>query len=313
MVPVVGVAVRVVLAGMVFAAQGSTQQSRRSTDERLKSELRHTQPVSPTIEKLRSPDGDQDFDAEAFWREIAKAGTPLVEPVVNDDEHKLVTFLWRHTPEAHNVLVVGSFSLLPSLDHLMERLPGTNIWYLTIKVPAGARFAYKLSVNDPLVFDGPGAAQRDKTKQADPLNPHRWFDKPGASRFEYASRVELPGAPDQPWIIKDLARPAGKVDKQRYESEMLGNIRDIWVYTPPGYSRKGAPSSLLLLFDGQAYLDYVPTPTILDNLIHVSRIPPTVGVLVGNPSQAVRNTELAPNQLFADFLAEELVPWIRDR
>jgi enterochelin esterase family protein len=49
---------------------------------------------------------------------------------------------------------------------------------------------------------------------------------------------------------------------------------------------------------------------ILDNLIAASKIPPTVAVLIANPSQESRNEELTPNPKFADFLAKELVPWI---
>ena len=130
---------------------------------------------------------------------------------------------------------------------------------------------------------------------------------------EYASRVELPGAPDQPWIVKDETRPAGEVRHLRYESKLLGNERDLWIYTPPSHGRNQEPAALLLVFDGRAYIDYVPTPTILDNLSSSARIPPTVAVLIGNPSQAARNAELPPNEAFAGFLAKELIPWIRGR
>jgi len=63
------------------------------------------------------------------------------------------------------------------------------------------------------------------------------------------------------------------------------------------------------VFDESAYLDRVPTPVILDNLIAASKIPPMVAVLIANPSQATRNKELPPNPDFADFLAKELIPW----
>ena len=29
----------------------------------------------------------------AFWEEIAQQGTPLIEPIPDDDKHSLVTFL----------------------------------------------------------------------------------------------------------------------------------------------------------------------------------------------------------------------------
>jgi enterochelin esterase family protein len=52
----------------------------------------------------------------------------------------------------------------------------------------------------------------------------------------------------------------------------------------------------------------VSTPTILDNLIATERIPPLVAVLVANVS---RDRELPCYRPFADFLAAELVPWVR--
>ncbi len=65
------------------------------------------------------------------------------------------------------------------------------------------------------------------------------------------------------------------------------------------------------MFDGEAYTSLVPTPTVLDNLIAEARIPSAVAVLIHN-APGVRNTELPCNERFADFLADELVPFVRD-
>ncbi|MEN0106170.1 MAG: alpha/beta hydrolase-fold protein, partial [Pseudomonas sp.] len=61
------------------------------------------------------------------------------------------------------------------------------------------------------------------------------------------------------------------------------------------------------------YLGKVPTPTILDNLIAQGRIPSTAVVLIDNPSPEARGAELPPNPEFVRFLAEELVPWVRQQ
>jgi enterochelin esterase family protein len=53
----------------------------------------------------------------------------------------------------------------------------------------------------------------------------------------------------------------------------------------------------------------VPTPTILDNLIAAKKIPPTIAVLV--PNMGHRNRDLNGSKPFADFIAEELVSWMR--
>ena len=195
-------------------------------------------------------------------------------------------------------------------DYVMTHLADTDVWYLSIRLPAGARFAYGLSPNDPLSFEGSRGSQRLATMQADPLNPNRWGCQPAATRLECQSMLELPGAPPQPWIVHRSETPAGKIEKHTIKSEFLNNERNLSVYTPPGYRPDGPAYALLLLFDESVYLNNVPTPVILDNLIAASKIPPMVAVLIANPSQETRNKELPPNPQFADFLAKELMPWV---
>jgi enterochelin esterase family protein len=86
----------------------------------------------------------------------------------------------------------------------------------------------------------------------------------------------------------------------------------VWIYTPPGYDtlakRGGLP--LLLTFDGGAYVKSIPVPTILDNLVAAHRIAPMVAVFVGSANEQ-RDVELNQNERYAQFLATELVPWVR--
>jgi len=267
--------------------------------------------TNPEIEAFRR-ELPSNTAIERFWQHVMQIGTPLVNAIPGDSEHQLVTFLWRGDLSTQNVMVLGSFLTRPLTDYLMDHIPNTDVWHLTLKLPAGARFAYTLSVNDPVVSEGPRAAERAATQQADPFNPKKnWNYAPGASRHEYSSMAELPGAPAQPWIVKKSGVPEGKIEKNLFKSELLGNERKITVYTPPGYQKDGSPVDLLVIFDENAYIDRVPTPIILDNLIAAGKIPPTVAVLIANPSQETRNKELPPNPHFADFLANELIPWVR--
>lgn len=43
--------------------------------------------------------------ADKFWREVAEQGTPLVEPIEGDQEHVLVTFLFRGGEDVRNVMI----------------------------------------------------------------------------------------------------------------------------------------------------------------------------------------------------------------
>jgi enterochelin esterase-like enzyme len=65
---------------------------------------------------------------------------------------------------------------------------------------------------------------------------------------------------------------------------------------------------LLVLSDGGLYVNTAHVATTLDNLIAAGVIPPLVAVMVDNPN---RWRELSCNSAYADFLAQEIVPWAR--
>jgi enterochelin esterase-like enzyme len=280
-------------------------------DERLKQKPWQDPNPSPRIEALRKQAAAGHADLNAFWKQVAAEGTPLAEPTEKDSQHQLVTFLWRGTPETRNVFPNGSFKIggRYPLDYVFHQIPFTDVWYLTVRLPTGARFTYGLSVNDPLVFSG-FQPDRFATTQVDPLNPHRWGCAPDATRYDCQSMAEMKGAVPQPWIVKNTSVASGTIEKQEIHSELVKNEHNLSIYLPPGYRPNAAPYHLVVIFDESAYLTKVPTPVILDNLIAASKIPPTVAVLIANPSQESRTVELTPNPKFADFLATELVPWI---
>jgi enterochelin esterase-like enzyme len=287
---------------------------RLSFEERMKAAPPRDRFTSPAIETLRTQIAAGDRSTESFWQKVAHTGTPLVEPIEGDAKRTRVTFLWRATAPTRNVMVLGSFMTGPPTDYAMTRLADTDVWYLTVRLPTGSRFAYSLSPNDPQSADPARAPQRGATVQGDPLNPRRWgCSQPTATRHDCQSMAELPGAPPQPWIVRNDAIPAGKVEKHKIVSSLLKNERNLSVYTPPDYRTNAKPYPLLVLFDEGAYLNQVPTPVILDNLIAAGKIQPMLAVLVANASQDSRNKELPPNPQFADFLATELLPWIHAR
>ena len=143
----------------------------------------------------------------------------------------------------------------------------------------------------------------------DPLNPRAFGKEPGP----IMSVNELPNAPAQPWSDKRVDTPEGEVHPHRFDSELLGDARVVWVYTPPGYDEGSEPCDLLIVFDGWAYMYLVPVPTILDNLYADGLIRPTVAVLVSGSDQQERTVELYCNEQFASMLVTELIPWLRER
>jgi enterochelin esterase-like enzyme len=238
---------------------------------------------------------------ETFWQKVAQEGTPLVEAIAGDHQHALLTFLWRGRAETKNVVVSSELGLDP-VKNQMTHVPDTDIWYKSYRVPNNIRLTYELSPNDSLLPWN----KRPETEhyEADPLNPRKL---PG-----FGSAVELPAAPLQPWITTYPDAPLGKVEQHPFKSKVLNNERGLWVYTPPGYSAKGKPYGLLLLFDGPEYIYIIPTATILDNLLAKNLTPPLVLVNVGAISEEMRDQELGCNQSFEDFLIKELLPWIHE-
>ena len=270
--------------------------------------------TSPRLITLKkSLDAGNRAALDEFWQEVTRTGTPLLESIEGNDRFVLLTFLWRAKEETRNVVVFGGVAGMEFSKNRMTRLLDTDLWYKTYKVRTDARFSYSLSVNDSLVpfekidlTDQKAVLQRTSTFKTDPLNPKTYLGMPPTSL------VELRDAPPQPWTKRSPEVPAGKIEEKRLKSTILGNERKAWVYTPPRYDATGTPYGLIVIFDGFAYTLVVPTPVILDNLLAKGLIPPMVAVVLDNPTPTSRNVEMACNPRFADFLASEVVPWVRE-
>ncbi|GCE09585.1 enterochelin esterase [Dictyobacter aurantiacus] len=272
--------------------------------------------ISPRISSLqRALEVGDPMALETFWQEIMQSGTPLIETSEGDDRHALVTFLWRDKGETQNVVIWGGPAGLDHpQDHQMTHLPDTDLWYKTYRLQMDLRGVYTLSTNDSLIDQENGGFGTRFIP--DPLNPKRFVahkdeEKPDSQEVVF-SILELPDAPVQTWIVPHTDGAKGKIHTHRLRSQILNNERRIWVYTPADYTERNEPYRLLLLFDGWEYIDLIPTPTILDNLVREGKIPPLVTVLIDNPDGETRNRELTCHQPFVDFLTQELMPWVHE-
>jgi enterochelin esterase-like enzyme len=274
--------------------------------------------VSPRISSLEQALTSGDTIAlKAFWQEAVERGSPLIEPIEGDNEHNLVTFLWREQENIKNVMLVGGPADKEHLENnQMMRLLDTDLWYRTYQVRANLRTTYLFSLNNSSPELKYGVEDLGTRLVSDPLNPRQFVYRKDEEipddRDIVVSVLELPSAPPQHWIIPRTGGAKGQVEMYRLHSRILNNERRVWVYTPPAYTTNSAAYSLLLLFDGREYIDLVPTPTILDNLINDGRIPPLVAVLPDSLDQETRNREMTCYQPFADFLTRELMPWVHE-
>jgi enterochelin esterase-like enzyme len=234
---------------------------------------------------------------DRFWRDL-QGKAPLAEPIPGSDSEVWATFVWRAEKDTEKVALVGGVPVAVMKE--LTRLPGTDLWYWTERTPITARFGYGFIIN-------PRRGSPSKVRN----------DLFAARTFAEQSIAEMPGAPPQPWSEPVKGVPEGKRQAFTVKSAVLKADRKVTVYTPAGYDPKSGDSDLLVVFDGEASGgdvsgdNPIPGHVILDNLIAGKKIGPVVAVFV--ESGDTRDRDLGCHQPFATFVAEELVPWVRER
>ncbi|MFI5569752.1 enterochelin esterase [Streptomyces sp. NPDC051740] len=267
--------------------------------------------LAEPVRELPGPDG-----VEEFWAEVRAHGTPLVGPdPYGSAEHRAVTFLWRGTAATRAVEVLPNKLGDPRApeDNLMEHVPGTDVWHLTLRLRHDWRGTYDFHVEEGtgLDPDAPDHWRRLRThRRADPFNsrtlPRRW----GGDPVPYA---ELPAAPRAvDWEPRpDVAR--GTVTGHRVPAGRLGGSRRVWLYAPPGTEpgtgRGTAGLPVLVLLDGEHWGPRLGLSHLLDNLIADGRIPPVAAVLPEAVDEPTRWAELTCDPEYVAFLADDLLPW----
>jgi enterochelin esterase-like enzyme len=280
------------------------------TQNLLPAEDPHSDPspslLSPRLKTLAKALADGK-STDAFWDEVTAEGTPLVEAATEDEA--IVTFLYRGARTG--VRIFGA----PSSDHdPMFRLGESDIWYRSYKLPSNTRISYRLAPDVPVV---PGSFWQKRvailaTAQADPLNTRSW-PADAIDKYTRKSVLELPEAPVQPFVDERPDTARGHVETFLFESTRLGNSREISLYRPADFDPADPDTVLLVLFDGDAYQNEVPVPTILDNMQADGVVPQTAAVLISNPDLRTRSRELPNDPAFAEAIATQILPQAKER
>lgn len=261
---------------------------------------------SPAILNLRRQiDGGDPHAIDAFWKGIEATGSPLVEPL--SKEASLVTFFWRGSHE-NNVLLMWPLSAAHVDNFFFSHIPGTDIWFKTLKLRNNTRAYYQISPDDPFASRPPASGQHHA--QADPLNSKRENADRAIPLAQTRSLLELPGAPQQPWYEKRGAPRFTTVDRL-IKSRLVNGERRVQIYLPPNFSPEHARYPSLYLTDGEDPDGLVFASWTLENLIAAGRIPPIVIVRISNPDQETRRRELSCNDAFERFVSDEIVPIVR--
>jgi enterochelin esterase-like enzyme len=203
-----------------------------------------------------------------------------------------VTFQLR-APRAMEVVVAGQW---PNGRAAMTK-DANEVWSVTVgPVPAGV-WEYSLQV--------------DGLQMIDPGNP---AIKP--MREPRTSILHIPGEPPLLHDFQDV--PHGTVRQHTYLSKSLGRLRELVVYTPPGYDKQADARFPTLYLqhgmgDNQAtWVVHGKAHWILDNLIAQGKARPMVIVMMDGHASIARGMAGFQNNTtaFERDLLEDVMPFV---
>src|SRR5579872_6740983 len=232
----------------------------------------------------------------AAFAQTPRAPKPLKSPEVHPD--RSVTFRFR-APNAKEVLLSRSGAKRAPMEK-----DDQGVWTITTEPLDPDFYSYTF------VADG--------VTLLDPYNSHVV-----PNLLNMSSAVHVPGPPSLPWEINNV--PHGEIHHHFYRSEIVGDNRDFYVYTPPGYdpTAKQLYPVLYLLHgmsdDASAWTAVGQANVILDNLIAQGKSKSMVIVMplgygapeiVSRGPRANRTPDLGQRnrEKFRDALFAEVIP-----
>ncbi|MBM9466350.1 enterochelin esterase [Nakamurella leprariae] len=272
--------------------------------------------LAELLEQHRRDDAQRSL-SPAFWVDVARRGTPLVEAGPAADR-MLVTFLFRADPRSTaqvylELLGVTDRSQLAASS--LRPVEGTDVWWVTLELPSDWRSTYRLVPSpDPLVPPAPAGTRAERSwwvQVTEAAQPDPYQLQP-ARRVHHrtVSRLAGPDAPDQSWWSAPVAfEDRGETTHLRWASEQLGVERTVWVHRTKGASADG---DLLVLVDGRVWIEDLHVDALADRLVADGRQRPLTVVMIDSVDPARRRAELPPNPAFLWAVVHELLPTIKD-
>jgi enterochelin esterase-like enzyme len=153
------------------------------------------------------------------------------------------------------------------------------------------------------------------------LDPENVEIKPNLLHIQ--SVVRVPGSPPLPWEMTGV--PHGEIHHHFYKSAIVGDNRDYYVYTPPGYDPNGSTQYPVLYLlhgysdDASGWTAVGKANLILDNLIAQGKAKPMIIVMplgygapeiVAKNGPGFRGADLRKRNFdrFRDALLNEVLP-----
>lgn len=276
--------------------------------------MRLSPPVAPvaiqTATRLRRQlaAGSQ-VDASHFWREANSLALPLVTAINGADDEREVTFLWRAASPLRGVYV--RLNRVTDKDNvakgMMTQLPTTDIWHLTLRLPASYCGSYTM-VEIPPETPGEtvlqlGSRFASLVGKADPLNSAPGINVRGNAQ---ESVLALDHAPAQEeW--SGCRAYAGQLFTS--EHRLAGQRRRVRLYLPDVPVVQ--PLGLLVLTDGEIWFDHLGVSAAIDAAIRSGRIAPVAVLGIDNINARERVAILGGRRELVLDIAERLLPTLR--
>ncbi len=204
-------------------------------------------------------------------------------------ESNTANFIYRNN--VSSVALAGDMNGWNPANNNLQRLSGTDFFYISKNYELNARLDYKYVING-------------STWILDPENPNKVSGGYGPN-----SELAMPEY-IQPWeIVYDSNIQHGTTESFLFYSTLLNRNYQIRVYLPYGYDSQSSNYSVVYFQDGSEYYSLGSVKNVLDNLIYHNYIDELIGVFV-TPTN--RNIEYAGGDRFnyAQFFATELVNYI---
>lgn len=279
----------------------------------------------------------QHAGSNGWWLDIARRGTPWVEP--SGQGNWKVTFFWRDPQGSEFTSAYQRvwINITGKTDHhqpnpprSLQRLSGTDVWFWQTEMEAGWRGSYCFMPSTESRSFSPQAddaranmmalrhwwRDRFKTSTSDLLNAHRSWS---GGRGHRVSGLHMPDAPPQSaWHDFDnfatgcglcMPAPPTFLQKHQWHSPRLGNSRTVWVYTTG--EEEPASRPLAILLDGQFWSQQMPVWEPLHQMTEQGTLPEAVYLLIEVIDTEHRSRELTCNADFWLAVQEELLPQLR--
>nr|WP_270393510.1 alpha/beta hydrolase-fold protein [Bacillus paranthracis] len=257
--------------------------------------------LSPKLEKLKNQLKNGNEKAlYTFLDEIKSNHTPLVEQCPIDNQYKLITYIWLGDQNTENVYVVDSFPGWDLSVNQLQRLLQTDIWYVTFRTNKRFISTYYFTVNDFFKNDW---RKRSEQYRLDPFNENVFGE--GANKASVL-KIDMEVQYSSRFPSNDY--PSGKIEIYSFYSSILNNTREIHIYTPHDYSRTSHLQELLIVFDGNSFINDLSITKTLNYLIYEKEIPSCIAVAIDPVN---RLEELTYNDKMNAFLTKELLLWIQ--